>query len=209
MATSRILLGFLSLAVVAHAADKTPYMVKGVYTETCACHAPCTCELTGEVPSYCQGVGAFKVTSGSFGGSDLSGVGIAYATKPGEWVRLYVDAPDTARRAAAEKFGRAAFAAFGPIEMVKDSKVDIQGSMGAYTVVVDGGKTMNYTIEPVLGGDGKTPVGYTNTHGVLTTKPQQAKSTKATVFHDDTRTFEIEAGHNGYFNDKMDTKGSL
>ena len=91
----------LSLALAARAADKQPYKVSGVYTETCACSVPCKCELTGDVPSSCVGVGAFKITAGDIGGADLSGVSIAYAGKPGEWVRIYIDAPDHMHRAAA------------------------------------------------------------------------------------------------------------
>jgi hypothetical protein len=199
----------LSLTLAARAADKVPYKVAGVYTETCACSVPCKCELTGEVPSSCIGVGAFKFTAGNFAGADLSGVSIAYAGKPGEWIRIYIDAPDQAHRMAAEKLSRAAFAAWGTFEAVKDAKVDIAGTYGAYTVTVDGGKIMKYTSAPVLGGDGKTALSIGNVFNPLTSVFLQGKSTAPTVYHDDTRTFELSEGRNAYFNDKMNTSGQL
>jgi hypothetical protein len=199
----------LSLAAAARAADKVPYKVAGVYTETCACSVPCKCELTGEVPSSCIGVGAFKLTAGNFAGADLSGVSIAYAGKPGEWIRIYIDAPDQAHRATAEKLARAAFAAWGTFEAVKDAKVAIAGMDGAYTVTVDDGKIMKYSAAPVLGGDGKTALSIGNVFNPLTSVFLQGKSTELTVYHDDNRSIELPEGRNAYFNDKMQTNGEL
>ena len=197
------------LAVAARAADKAPFKVTGLYTETCACSAPCKCEPTGEVPPDCEGVGAFKLTAGNFAGQDLAGVSIAYAGKPGEWVRIYIDAPDAAHRATAEKLARAAFAQWGKMEAVKDAKIEIAGPYGAYTVSVDGGKIMKYTTTPILGGDGKTALGHNNTHNPLTSLFLQGKSAGPVVYKDDDRTFELSQGRNAYFNDKMQTSGSL
>ena len=199
----------LSLALAARAADKQPFKVAGVYTETCACSLPCKCELTGDVPPSCVGVGAFKVTAGDIAGADLSGVSIAYAGKPGEWIRIYIDAPDKARRDAAEKLARAAFAPWGTMEAIKDAKIDIAGTYGAYTVTVDGGKIMKYTSAPVLGGDGKTALAHNNVFDPMTSVFLQAKSTAPTVYHDDTRSIQLDAGRNAYFNDMMQTSGQL
>lgn len=199
----------LSLAVAVRAADKMPFKVAGVYTETCACSVPCKCDLTGEVPSSCVGVGAFKLTTGNYAGADLSGVSIAYAGKPGEWIRIYIDAPDQAHRAAAEKLARAAFAPWGTMEAIKDAKVDIAGLYGAYTVTVDGGKIMQYTTAPVLGGDGKTALSISNVSNPLTSVFLQGKSAEPTVYHDDNRSIELPEGRNAYFNDKMQTSGQL
>jgi hypothetical protein len=199
----------LSLAVVARAADKVPFTVTGLYTETCACSVPCKCDLTGEVPSSCIGVGAFKLTAGNFAGADLSGVSIAYAGKPGEWIRIYIDAPDLTHRAAAEKLARAAFAPWGTMEAIKDAKIDIAGTYGAYTVTVDGGKIMKYTSAPVLGGDGKTALSIGNVLNPLTSVFLQGKSTEPTVYRDDSRSIELSEGRNAFFNDKMMTSGQL
>ncbi|MFA5057913.1 MAG: DUF1326 domain-containing protein [Opitutaceae bacterium] len=200
---------FFALSLAARAADKVPYTVTGLYTETCACSAPCKCELTGEVPATCEGVGAFKITAGSYAGADLSGVSIAYATKPGAWVRAYIDAPDQTRRATAEKLARAVFAAWGTMESVKDARVDIAGMQGAYTVTVDGGKIMKYVTAPLVGGDGKTALTHGNTHSALTSVFLQGISSAPTVYHDDTRSIELDQGRNAYFNDKMQTSGEL
>ena len=110
----------------------------------------------------CKGVGAHQISSGKYAGDDLVGVKIAHAKVVGQWVNLYIDAKDEKQRAAAEKFGRAAFAAFGPIKEVKAAKIEVSGADGKYTVTVDGGKIMKFETEPMLGGDGKTPIGYTN-----------------------------------------------
>ena len=104
------LIGMLAVAFTARAADKQPFKLNGLYTETCACPAPCKSELTGDVPPSCIGVGALKITAGDLDGQDLSGVGIAYAGKPGEWIRIYIDAPDKIHRETAERLARLAFA---------------------------------------------------------------------------------------------------
>ncbi len=203
------LTALMALAVVARAADKESFQVTGLYTETCACSAPCKCELTGDVPPSCQGVGAFKITSGNYGGQDLAGVSIAYAGKPGEWVRIYIDAPDKMHRDAAEKLARAAFAAWGKMEAVKDAKIGIAGTYGAYTVTVDGGATMKYVMEPMLGGDGKSAVAYSNTYNPLTSTFLQGKSSDAMSYRDGDRTMDLSKGRNAYFNDQMNTSGQL
>jgi len=208
MKNTLILAGIFLPVLAASAADKAPYKVSGVYTETCACSIPCKCELTGDVPSICQGAGAYAFTAGSYAGADVSGVKVAYALKPGEWVRLYIDAPDKAHRDAAEKLARVMFAGFGPVEAVKDGKIAITGSGGNYHVTVDDGKVMTYDIEPVIGGDGKTALTHGNTHNTVTPTFYQAKS-KSLTYHDDNRTIELAAGRNGYFNEHVDSSGSL
>jgi hypothetical protein len=199
----------LSLAAFARAADKLPYQVTGLYTETCACSAPCKCELTGDVPPSCEGFGAFKITAGSYGGADLSGVSIAYATKPGAWVRTYIDAPDKAHRVTAEKLARAIYAGFGPMEAVKDAKVVIVGANGAYTVNVDGGKVMTYITEPLIGGDGKTALTLGNTHNALTPVFFQGLSAAPASYHDGDRSIDLDKGRNAYFNETMQNSGEI
>jgi len=209
MRTTRACIASFSLAVAAFAGDKAPYHVAGVYTETCACGVPCKCELTGEIPPTCQGVGAFRFTSGDYAGRDLAGVSLAYAVKPGEWVRVYIDAPDPAHRATAEQFARVAYRDWGKMEAVKDARIEIKGDHGAYTVAVDGGKIMSYVTAPILGGDGKTALTHGNTHSVFTDTFLQAQSAGKTVYHDDQRAFELDPGRNAYFNEKMSGHGSL
>jgi hypothetical protein len=161
------------------------------------------------VPDSCKGVGAIAIVHGDYCGEDISGVRFAYATVLGDWLRLYVDAPDPAKRAAVEKFLRVLCADWGKLESVKDAKIEIEGRGGGYAVKVDGGKTMAFVIAPVIGGDGKTPITHTNTHSAFATIFLQGKSASTTTYNDETRTFEIAAGRNGYFNDKMEGSGSL
>jgi hypothetical protein len=194
----------LALAAPLLAGDEKPYHVSGIYTDTCTCKIPCTCELTGDAPDSCSGVGAVAIDHGDFSGADLSGVRFAYATVMGDWYRLYIDAPDPARRVAAEKFLRFLCADWGKLESIRDAKIEITAAAGGYAVKVDDGATMKYSIAPVIGGDGRTPLAHTNTHSALASVFLQGKSAEATFYHDDTRSFAIPAGRNGYFSDKMD-----
>jgi hypothetical protein len=190
-------------------AEKQPFHLSGVYTDTCSCRVPCLCDLTGDAPDSCEGVGAVYIARGDFSGSDLSGVRFAYAMLMGDWFRLYIDAPDPARRANAERFLRALCADWGKLESVRDAKIEITGVDGGFAVKVDGGKTMGYLIAPVVGGDGKGPLVHANTHSLITSTFLQGKSAEPTIYRDGARSFEIAAGRNGYFNDKVDTSGSL
>jgi hypothetical protein len=208
-AATSIVLTWLAVAAPALAAGTQPYHLSGVYTDTCSCGAPCLCELTGDAPDSCKGVGAVEIVHGDFAGSDLSGVRFAYATFMGDWVCLFIDAPDPAHRATAEKFLRAFCAGWGKLESLRDAKIEITGKDGGYAVKVDDGKTMQYAIAPMIGGDGRTPLVHTNTHSLITSTFLQGKSAETTVYHDGARSFEIDAGRNGYFNDKVDSSGSL
>lgn len=199
----------LSLSLAAPLAAKMPYEVSGIYTETCSCRVPCTCELTGEVPAHCAGGGAIEITTGKYGGADFSGVKLAYVTKPGSWVRLYIEAPDAARRATAEAFARAVYAGFGKIESVSDARIVISGRNGNYHVTVDNGATADYTLAPILGGDGASALAHGNTHNAFTATFLQAKAAGKAVFHAGGETIEVESGRNGYFNDHMSKRGEI
>ena len=76
-------------------------------------------------------------------------------------------------------------------------------------VKVDDGKTMDYVIAPVIGGDGRSPLVHANTHSPITSTFLQGRSAEPTVYNDGARSFEIAAGRNGYFNGRVDTSGSL
>jgi hypothetical protein len=206
---SSILLAWLAMAAPVFGAGKQPFHLSGVYTDTCSCRVPCLCDLTGDTPDSCQGVGAIYIAHGDFSGSDLSGVKFAYAMLMGNWVRLYIDAPDPARRATAERFLRALCSDWGKLESVRDAKIEISGKDGGYAVKVDDGKTMDYVIAPVIGGDGRSPLVHANTHSPITSTFLQGRSAEPTVYNDGARSFEIAAGRNGYFNGRVDTSGSL
>jgi hypothetical protein len=204
-----VLVAWLALASPLHAEGKHSFHLSGIYTDTCSCRVPCLCNLTGETPDSCLGVGAVAIGHGDYSGSDLSGVRFAYAMLMGVWVRLYIDAPDAAHRAAAEKFLRALCADWGKLESVRDAKIEIARKDGAYAVKVDDGRILEYAISPVMGGDGRTPLLYTNTQSLISNTFLQGKSAVPTVYHDGARSFDIAAGRNAYFNDKAESRGSL
>lgn len=182
------------------------FTVAGTFVETCTCNAPCGCEMIG-LEMGCEGVGAMQFTSGSYHGVDLSGAKIVYAVEPGKWVRLYVDASPS-QQATAEEFARAVYTSWGKIESVKKARVEIGGSAGAYSVMVDGGTVMTYRTEPVLGADHKTAVSHSNINDTLNTTVYQGKNVD-TAFHDGNRKFKIGAGTNSFFNDHMSASGKI
>jgi len=207
-AIALMLLGVVALTSIdpVQASEKQPFSVAGTFVESCSCNAPCPCELVG-VEMGCEGVGALSLTSGSYMGKALSDVKIVYATAPGNWVRLYVDAPSPSQREGAEAFGKAYFSGFGKVEAVKAAKVEITGKDGHYTVTVDGGKIMKYVTEPVIGGDGKTPIAHTNTKSMLSPTFLQGK-TVSTEYHDGERSISLK-GSNSYFNNQLKSSGKI
>jgi hypothetical protein len=187
--------------------EKAEFSVEGMFVDTCSCMPPCPCELT-EVAAGCRGVGVHQITSGTYGGEDLSGVKIVHAKVVGEWVNLYIDVKDEKHRAAAEKFGRAVFAKFGPIKEVKAAKIEVSGVDGRYSLTVDGGKIMKLETEPLLGGDGKTPIGYTNIKNEVNPTVFQGTCVSAT-YSDGDRKVTIEKGRNVHFNPKLKSNGKI
>lgn len=191
----------------APAAATADFSVEGMFVDCCSCMPPCPCEVT-EVAMGCKGVGAHQISSGKYAGDDLVGVKIAHAKVVGEWVNLYIDAKDEKQRAAAEKFGRAAFAGFGPIKEVKAAKIEVSGADGKYTVTVDGGKIMRFETEPLLGGDGKTPIGYTNIKNAVNPTVYQGRVVSATYTEGDKRV-AVEKGRNSHFNPTLKSSGKI
>lgn len=198
--------GLLAVASAGASGAKHRFTVGGAYVEGCTCGAPCKCEMTG-VEMGCQGVGAFTFASGSFDGKSIAGTRAAYATKPGDWVVIYVDAPTAAKRAAVEGLMRAALAGFGKIESVKHAKVAVwhKGSMDYATV--DGGKVMNIKSQAVMGGDGKTPLMYSNLHDPIHPVVMQGKTLTAT-FSDGDHKFELKDS-NAFFQHNIRSHGQM
>jgi hypothetical protein len=197
--------GTPSVAAEKDKTDKQAYRLEGVFVEGCKCGIPCACELTG-VEMGCSGVGAMSLTGGKFQGVDLSGVKLAYGGTPGEWVRLYVDAPKANQRDAALSFAKGYYKKWGKIEAAKDARIDIAGHDGNYTVTVDNGKIMELKTEPVLGGDQKTPIKISNTKSELNPVFLQGRTVSG-KFEDDNRSFKLKDS-NSYFN-KLNAKGEL
>lgn len=187
--------------------EQKDFNIEGFYAEACSCSAPCPCEMTGP-NMMCKGVGAYQFDKGKYGSDDFSGCRMAYSLYLGKAVQLYIDAPDATKRAAMEKFGRVALAGFGPITAVHESKVELSGKDGTYTIKVDGGKVMTCTTEPMLGGDKKTPVMHSNTFDALNPVMYQAQCTGCT-YADGEAKFTLEKGRNSYFNAHMKAGGKI
>lgn len=191
----------------AQAKETKEFAVEGYYVEACSCAAPCPCELVGP-NMMCEGVGAYSFEKGSYGGEDFSGVRMAYSLKIGKEVHIYLDAPDAAKKAAAEKFSRAALAGFGPCKGVHDAKIEFTGKDGAYTVKLGGGKLMTLVTEPVLGGDKKTPVVHMNTQDTVNPVMYQGSCVSCTFADGDVK-ITLEKGRNSYFNQHMKSSGKI
>lgn len=188
---------------------KYDYSVEGQFVEACSCRAPCACELTGDAMKGCQGVGALEISKGSYKGVDLAGVKMAYALGIGEWVDIYVDAKTPEQKDAAKALAKAAFVAFGPIQDVKDGKIELTKNGYSYAVAVDGGKTMSFQTEPVLGGDKKTPLVHDNVANPFMSSFKQGKSVACSYHGSGNKSFTVEKGRNVYFNDKMSGHGQI
>lgn len=198
----------LAAAASLHAADKRPFNIKGLYTEACSCTVPCSCALTGEMSSGCEGVGALHVTSGKYNREDLSGLKAAFATGSDGWVRIYMQPANPKQAQPARDFLTAYFGSHGKVEDVKEAKVDITGSAGAYTVAVDDGSVMKFETKPMLGGDNKTAMSHGNLKDPLLTMVMQGTSESGT-YKDAGHEINLEKGHNAYFNDKLNAKGDI
>jgi hypothetical protein len=188
-------------------AAKAEFSVEGMFVDVCSCRPPCPCEVT-EVAEGCRGVGVHQFARGAYAGEDLAGVKIAHAKIVGEWVNLYIEARDEKQRAAAEKFGRAAFGGFGPIREVKAARIELSGEDGKYAGTVDGGTIMKFETEPVLGGDGKTPVGITNIKNAVNPTVYQGRCVSAT-YSDGDRKVTVGKGRNSHFNPKLKSSGKI
>lgn len=182
------------------------YQAVGTFIDGCSCSVPCMCDLGG-TPHGCQGVGVMAFTSGTFKGVDLAGAKVAYATQPGSWVRFYVDSKSPKQEEAATALAKGVFKEFGKVESVKKASVALTGKAGHYTLSVDGGKILELTTEPVLGGDKKTPLTHGNVFNPLSPTVMQGKTVKAT-FHDGERSFTL-GGSNAYFNPAAKSSGKV
>lgn len=204
-------IGFAGVVLLAaaslQAAEKHPFNVQGLYSETCSCRAPCRCEMMG-LEMGCQGIGAMHVLSGSYNGQDLSGMKAAYATEPGDWVVVYVQLARPEQAKAAREFLAAVYGNWGKVEAIKDAKIDIVGQGGNYTVTVDDGKIMRYQTKAVLGGDKKSPIAHTNIADPLNQTFLQGLS-ESGVYKDGGHEIVLKKGTNSYFNDKMASSGDL
>lgn len=197
--------GLLIASAWASASGAGTYTAKGMYVEACSCAPPCACEMIGPNMS-CQGVGAFVWTNTEVDGVKLNNVRTAYALGVGSWVEIYIDAPNQATYNAAEKLMRTALDGFGPVQAVKKANITFSGSNGKYHVKV--GDFMDLKTEPVMGGDGKNPLTYSNIHDAIHPTIYQGKATSCT-FKSGDKSFELSDGSNAFFYNKINATGKL
>ncbi|MBS1716903.1 MAG: hypothetical protein JSS72_04130 [Armatimonadetes bacterium] len=198
-------LGTVSLASSHKAAGMFHYV--GMYVEGCSCSAPCPCELTG-VSMGCEGVGFFQAKAGSsYMGHSFAGARMAYATSPGKYVVIYIDAPSAKERQAMEGFARAALGGFGKIEAVKDAKIAIAGSGGNYMASIDGGNICTFSSKMMKGGNNKGPMVYSNIHDPVHPIVMQGTTTSC-KFSDGEHKFDLKDS-NAYYNPSMHSNGKI
>jgi len=197
----------LAAVASAHASKRASnrFHFTGQYVEGCTCMPPCTCEMTG-LEGGCQGVGAFEFTGGSFNGQSIAGCKIAYATEPGKWVDLIIDAPAN-RRKACEAFARKAGGAFGKIGTVTSGKISIIHHGYTYDLKVDGGKVMALHAVPILGLDKKTPLTYSNIQDPTHPTVMQGKTVTGS-YHLGSHQFTLKDS-NAFFNEHLNVNGKF
>ena len=98
-------------------------------------------------------------------------------------------------------------AGFGPMESARAAKISMTGSHGKYMGSVDGGKVMKISTTVVLGGDGKTPLTYSNIQDPVSPTIMQGKTVTGS-YSDGGHTFALK-GSNAYFNDHIHSTGKL
>ena len=192
-------------SVTARAQEK-PFELNGIYVEGCSCQMVCTCSLNGEMAPGCQVMGALIISSGNYGGADLSGIKMAFAIGGG-WGRIYIQSDDSAKAATAAEFGRSLMSLYGTIESIQDAKIDLAGSDGNYTLSVNDGEEILLKTKPVLGGDKKTAVTYTNYPDPLLHTIMQGKVVSGS-YNDDKHHFTLKDS-NSFFNQNLSASGKI
>lgn len=202
---SLLLIAVAALGTWALGEGGQAFKVDGFFVEGCSCMGTCPCQFTGVVKG-CQGVEGIVLKSGTYNDVDLSGAKFGVALGAGDWVRVYLEAGNPKQREAAEAFARAVYASFGKIEAVKDAKVELSGKGGRYKLLIDGGKTMELTTEPVLGKD-KKPVMKTGMKDPLHPTVMQGRTLNG-HYKDGDREFTLKDS-NSYWNDQIKASGTI
>lgn len=182
------------------------YSIHGLFVEGCSCPTPCAHDLIG-TPETCKKIGFIQIYSGAWQNSDLSGARIAYVLIPGHGVKLFVDGRDRDQKAAAASFAGTALREYGEVRHVLECKVEIFGKGGDFLVTVEGGNILQLETEPVLGGDGRNPIMYSNTQNRLVPTLYQGR-TRQGLYNDGEDTFKM-AGSNAFFNEDLLSTGQL
>ncbi len=185
-----LIFGAISLFSTEGAIAEGKYAVQGSFVEGCSCDIPCPCELIN-FEMGCQTIAAMVLHKGEYEGTNLKNVKIAYATQPGKWVRIYVDAKGDRQKHAAIEFAQDICSGYGKIENTSNAKIEFSEENASFNVKVDDGKVMFLKTEPVIGGDKKTPIAHTNIKSKLTSSFMQGRVITGS-FSDGERVFELK-----------------
>jgi hypothetical protein len=179
------------IGFTAFGAEKKLFQVEGEFMAAGTCATPGNCS-NGGVEKGCHVVGAMRITSGEYQGSDLAGVKIPYATAAGVWTRGSVQVAKESQRAAAELFARRSLAHFGRVEFVQPARAAISGRDGSCKVAVN---------------NKRTPVVHPNPGDPLNRTPYQPETPSGSL-SDAGQSFELKASAS-YFNDRHGEAGKI
>jgi len=193
---------FLPFAIAIVAFQPKPMLViEGAFVEACSCKGTCAFETTGTMPG-CQALGGYRIDRGSFGGQDVSGTSLAFVCTAAGDVFVYLDAKIAAKRRTGETLARALFGSFGKWKPIQaNTEISLVGKGGAYSLLVNNGRTASLTTHPVKGGDGKRFVVLENVHGDPYDRLWQATAKKAS-FSDKGQSFSLQ-GSSAFFIDRL------
>ena len=201
-----VALAFAALPPRAAGAGKRGFNVAGTFVEGCNCQIVCHCNVIGAMRG-CHAIEAMAIHAGSYGGVNLAGAKFVVANAADEWARLYVDSSSAVVRQAVTDLVKALYGSDTKFEEVKSVRIELAGTGGRYMLSVDGGKIIELRTEPVLGADGRLPVGHTNTRTPFSPTVYQGR-TVAGAIHDGARAFRL-AGGNSFFNPHTERSGQI
>jgi len=154
------------------------------------------------------GAGGYRFDRGTYDGQDISGTALAYSVGPGRKMKIYVDAPDEARRDALSQFAVIALSRVGSSNAPEPAKIRIVEHIGAFRLQVNGGEIIDCDTQPTLGGDGHKPIAYENTRDPLSPTLYQGECVSCKIKLDG-GVEQLAKGSEVYFNPELRTRGAI
>ena len=194
----------LGLSALSFASTK-PFHFQGTYAEGCACPVACSCDLNGAMAKGCNVIGVMMISKGKYGAGDLSGCNVSYIASNG-WVKLYYQVAKKSQVGTLKDWTNAYFSGFGKVQSFEPGKIAFKNAGGSYTLSVNDGKTANVQIKPMLGGDGKKPIVYSNYPDPMIPVIMQGKTVSGA--YKGTDGFALKDS-NAFFNPHWKTSGKI
>lgn len=157
------LLAAWSAGTVAHVGQKR-LVLRGAFIEACTCAGTCTFETTGKLPG-CSAIGAYRIDAGSYAGASIAASRVAFVVTGSGDVFAYFDTGLDANSSAVASLARDLFSPMGTLRAVQPARITLGGREGRYRLEIGEGKSAELSIEPMRGGDGKSPVKMQNVFG--------------------------------------------